>query len=552
MPFDATGASGYFHYLVDIVLDSTTLRYADEDVSIKDTDGYFYQGRVRPNSALVRDLGTFLEAREQVSTFNLELDNSDGAIGTILLNSTLANRPVDLWIGEGKHKTNYTKVYSGMIDFPGGVEWTDAKASITIADRRSKDRKILPRSEEKYTKERYPNVEKRALTQPIPICFGDWSSAAASGASVPCVCIDTTVPKFHVAGHGIKSIDRYILNAEILAPTQVKNVSLSMATFELSGLAYDATSDTMSVNCKGLATANGTLIETPSYVLRSILTSYMGLTTTDLVGTAFNDVEIETFDYRLRRFINYETTSDVLVQDLLNETQIDLRFEYGNYSPKYRSLTNLTYRKEIRADDIVLASNSNDAADFTVSPDPDRMYANKVVCRYQYDPVDSQFLSATTVDCTTAQVRDGVTCERQMDFNWIYLTNQVDQRTGRELFFFSEQPIFVDAKMTRRILTANLADLLLVSYGVFPTGSLNGQLLQVRRIETDLGTMTARVNCYNVFSSRYGSHYGVWTADDAPIYDDATTAERNYFGFWTDADGYAKPGDYNSETSHWF
>lgn len=500
MPLDATGLSGYVNYLVEITLDSTVLRYGFEDASVltkveETWSGAFYEGRIKSASALSRDLGTFLESREQIGTLALELDNSDGSIGTKLYNATIANKAVDVYVGEGYWKDGYTKVYVGAIDFPGGVEWNDEKATINIVDKRVKHRRILPLSEQVYKKENYPNIEKRALTEPIPIVYGNWASNAASGCSVPCVCIDTTIPKFKIAGHGIKSIDRYIQNAAVVSPSNIANVSLAAATFEFDGLTYDATSDTVSVNCQGIQTVNGTLIESPGGIYRNILTAYLGLTTSDFFEIAFTQLESETSGLVCRRYIDTQTESDVLIQQLMNECEIDTRFQYGLYSPKYRSLTNLSAPKDIHVGDILTEQNG-EVADFTIQLDPDRLYTNKVAARYQYDPVDAQFLSATTISNATAMTRDQGTYERQMDFMWMWDKADIEPRINREISLFSEQPVFIEAKLGRRAILLNPADQIEVTYGPFVNENF-----QIRRIDSDFQNLSCRITAYNIFAT---------------------------------------------------
>lgn len=546
MAFNATGGdSGEFHYLVDICLDSTTLRYADQDLSLQmgTLTGAFYEGRLPKSGTLVRDLGTFLEAREQLNTFALQIDNKDQSLSTLLWNATYANRPVKVWLGEGENLSDYSLLYAGLIEFPGGVEFDDQTATISLVDRRVKDRRLLPSTANKFTTERYPYLETRARTQSIPIVFGDWSSLAASGLSIPCVCINTTIPKFQIACHGISSIDRYLKNAAVVSPSNIRNKSLSLSTFELSGVTYDATSDIMSVNCHGLYTANGTCMETPAAVLRGLQTNFLALTTTDLDVTAYHTVEGHTSTVQVRRYIDTETESDTLMTELLNEAQIDMRFIGGKYSPKYRYLDAGVNRMAIKIEDIALVGEDQEAADFAVRFDPDRMYCNKIPAKWQYDPIDAKFLSATTMSSTFAIVRDQNTVERAMDFYWMWDKAQVESRIARELVLFGVEPAFVEAKLSKRVALQDLADQIDITYSVF-----SGATFQIRRVETDLGEKTVRVSAYNIFNDSWGE----FVSDTAPVWGAATQAQRREQGFWCNASGLAESGDLNSDMSKWY
>ena len=242
-----------YHYLADIHLDTTTLHYADEDLVITHSDGtgIFYEGRLPASGVLVRDLGTFLEPKETISTFDLLIDNSDDSMAYLFDTYYWANRRVSLWIGHGGELEDYTELFRGNVLHPNGLAWDEVQARVTVADRRLRDQRVMPPANDRFTTDTFPKIEQRYRAQPIPIVFGDWSSAAASGVALPAACIDTSELKFQVSSNGLKSIDRIMKNISVLTPSHYKNVSLSASTFYLSSIGYDATTDIISVNCQG-------------------------------------------------------------------------------------------------------------------------------------------------------------------------------------------------------------------------------------------------------------------------------------------------------------
>ena len=546
MAWNSTGQSGSFHYLVEFLLDSTTLNYADEDLSLQMTPtlGKFYEGRLPRMGTLVRTLSTFLEPKESVDTFAVEVDNSDGDLQDKIKNMTFANREVRIYLGEDNVFNNYSRVFTGLVAHPNGISWDEDAAVFTVIDKRVKSRRVLPSPTQRFTASSYPKVESRSLNAAVPILFGDWTSGAVSGISVPCICTDTSIPKFKVCGHGLSGIDRYLKNAVKLNPvTQIQNVNLVDASFELNGVPYNVTEDTISVNCKGLYSANGTMWTKPGDILRSILTSYMDLTGTDLNVTAFNTLDTEVDTEKVRRYINREESSETLINELMNEVGADLRFVGGKYDPKYRTIGFSSERVHYRDVDIALADEQREKAAFRVENDPDRFFANRINTRYQFNPVDSIYHSSFVSSVTSSISEVTAVVERPMDFNWYYQQNDVEARAQRELVIFSVEPRVVDTTLTRRAMLRDLADQVDITYNIF-----DSKTFQVRRMETSLENMTTRILGYDLFSNTFGR----WMADSAPNYNDATINQRAESGFWTTDTGFASPSDTDSTLSKWF
>jgi len=193
--------------------------------------------------------------------------------------------------------------------------------------------------------------------------------------------------------------------------------------------------------------------------------------------------------------------------------------------------------------DIVLADVDRERADFAIEYDPDRFYANQVRVRYQYDPIDKVFYNASASSDSIAIARDLATTERQMDFYWLYNKADAEARMDRELYLFSEQPAVANVMLTRRAMLKDLADQIDLDYSIF-----TNKTLQIRSVETNLHTMTTRVQAYDIFTDTFGK----WMAPGSPNYAAATISQRQNSGFWCDASGLADPTDPQSDYSHWF
>jgi len=536
--FNATGASAEFHWLAEFYLDSTTLRYADEDISIQESNtvGAFYEGRLPSSGSLVRDLGTFLEPHETVQNFDFSIDNSDGELARLIDANPFANRRVRMWIGEGVRKSNYSEVFSGYVAHPNGIGWDEDVAHITVVDQRIRHRRVLP--PRVFDRELFPSVEDKGLNQPIPIVYGDWGLSAGSGngsLSIPVVCTNMVAAQktFKIADHGLKSLTRVMKNSVALSlVTQVNNICLTDGTFGIdASVAYSSTTDTVSVNCEGIKTINGSLIERPMDVYRNMQTMWVGLTGTDLNVTAYNSINVSgTVGAVVRRFIRDQVSTETLAKGLLNESQVDMRFVGGKYSPKFRGLDLDPTRISIRDSDIMLEDEQSEKADFLAQKDPDRFFANRVRSRFRYDPINGLFAGSYILQVTASVAEVSAIVERPMDFEWYYRTADVQDRVNIELATYTKEPMNVQMRVGTRGLLLNLADQIDLTYDIF-----TNRAIQIRRIETELSTMTTRISGFHLFLLGLGR----WTSDTAGPWD----ADKDTSGFWCTALGYAEAGN---------
>jgi hypothetical protein len=536
MAFSATGASGEYHILADILLDSTTLRYADEDISIQSSNscGHFYEGKLLPGS-IVRQMNSAIEPIERIEVYNLVLDNRDNEIASMIYNGTFANKEVNIYLGEGESRANYSNVLPGIVAYPNGIRWDEDTATITVVDRRIRDRRVLP--DTRFEADDFPFIEQKSRSQPAPIVYGDWRYSVGDEIGVPAYCVNTNTNTFRCAGHDIKQIQRVVKNAVALnLTTQVTGVTASTAQFSIhQSVGYNATSDIISVNVQGHQTINGTLIENPQDILKHMYTRYCDLTGTDLNVTAFHSLG-DDVDSLFRRCVTVQTTTETLVGELLNEAQIDMRFVNGKYSPKYRGLDLEANRPDMREDDIVI--DDDEKAVFSVEYDPERYYCNQIIANYDWDPVDQQWNHTHTVDATTAQARVNALVQRTWDMGWVYQRTDAVNRGVRELIRYSSEPITVDAMFTNRQLTRNLADQFDLTYSVFSNWPF-----QVQRMDTDLINMTTRIRGEDMYGM---AAIGRWTGDAAPSWVDSARTDKLWQGYWTDDVGYANPADYTS------
>jgi len=543
MAFNPTSAAGEYHYLVEFSLDNSSMYYADQDMSIQvaGSTGRFYEGRLPQGGILTRSLTSFQEAKESIQTFPVQLDNRDGEIGRITRRHELPNRTVRVLLGEGNVYGDYSEVFRGHVIFPGGITWDEESATITIADNRLRHRRNLPLAGDTIDLTTYPNAATSVRSAPLPILYGSWASCDEGGTSIPCACVDTSTPKFRVAGHGLQSIDKYLLNGvKLNSVSEIQNVSLAEASFELNGVSYDSASDIMSVNCRGLTNGSG-LISQAGDTFQHLHTAYTDLTAGDFDATAITLLNA-TIGYSFRRFIPQHIDNSVVASQLLNEMGADSRFIGGKYSPVLRDLQVGSGNPQYYSSDIAYGGNLGEGlADYKVVADPNRDYFNQIRSRFRRDPVasmqsiqagslqDSVYEESFAKTATAATANVSMTKTRSWDMEWLYKTTEAQDRATRELIQFSSEMLAVNTRLTNRSMLLNLGDKIDLYHDVF-----TGMTFQVRNIETHLGDMTSRIMGFNIYSNEFSA----WTVDGAANWYDSNSVVKQQSGFWADNRGY--------------
>lgn len=561
MAFNPTAAVTDRNYLVEINLPATTIRLANEDLSILSgsATGFFYEGRLSGKSTLRRSLGSLLQNTQALDNFTLVIDNHDDWISRYLdLNNhtgTFANAEAHVLLGSGNSKTNYATLFPGKVLFPDGLTYDEDTVQVILTDRRLSDKRVLPVSDQTFNASDFPNMEAKSLNLPIPIIYGTWQATSdTSTARVPAFCTDisgSTKP-CKIAGHRIHKLQNVYINAiALVLSTQYDNISLDDATFDLLGLAaYDSTNDVLSCNVLGIPSGigvNASIHGSPAAVMRNILTAYMGVTTANLNVSAFdalNDKTIIEGVGDVRRHIGTRTSTDTLLAELALEVGIDLRFDsQGRYEPKFRDLDTSSARMRIDESDIILEQPNTEKAAFNVRLDQDRVYANKVVSKYQFDP-STKIYTHTFTASTASQDSLGTVRERQINFNWLFKDDAVQLRTLREVQQFGiTEPINVNLEVSPRFLLTPVADQFDLTYNQF-----RDKTFQIRDLVINLETTTVKLRGYDTIVL----HSGQWTADSATAWNTATNTQRSFWGFWSNEAGYVTGTDSIAfEKSRW-
>lgn len=543
MALNTTALANTWRKLVEFTLDSATIRYSDTDIAL--SNNTLYSGRVINISELRRSIGRLLDPKLQQPQMRVDLDNEDDSVRTTLDKYEFANRPVTIKLGQGNNASDYDDIFTGIVKFPGGIEWNDKSASIRISDLVESQSRVLPVN--KFFTSTYSNVEAKSQNLPIPLVYGDWKTTAGNGETVPCYCDNTTTGTgghFTIADHVIDSIEAVYKDGSSVAYT----ADLANGGFTLN-VSYDPLINTITANCTGAEDSGGTLIQTLPDILEDILTTYLGASAGQIDSTAFSDWEgnLSASDYG-RRVISTELSSNTLISELLVDGFADLTVEGGKYTPVYRIVEISSGLTTYRENDILNKTDSS--KEFRVVRDEEKVYANQIVAEYAFDPVNVKFSDRYDTQDTGAINTVNQRRRRRLQLQWLYIQTGAEDRADRELFVFSTEVETVFVTLQGGAVTLAPSDQFRLIYSKFGTDG-TGTPFQVREILVNPLKMTARIKAWNMLNLSSGR----WTADSATTWLLSTATERNDQGHWTDASGYADPTgtpDEASKRSKWF
>ncbi|OPL13102.1 MAG: hypothetical protein AVO39_11050 [delta proteobacterium MLS_D] len=510
------------HVLIQIELDGLTLYYADQHLSM--SNGQFYEGRLLI-STLQRAFSSFTAPKQRASTLTITLEDADLTIRGLLQDYTWGNRNVFVYVGVGRDIADYTIDFHGVIKFPGGIGFDRTEVRIELRDARNKDKVDLP--ENKYWVTNYPNLEDGAEGTPIPIVYGDWSFLVH--VPIPVTCIDTTTNQFKIADHAIQDIVQVYKNDEEVSHS---NEDLDEATFTISS--YDPQNDEVTAVVKGKV--SGGLIENPSLVLRDIQLNYIGISTDNIDGDSYDQLAMDLADFKCRRYIADEISTDTLIEELAIENLFDLYIHDDKYTVKNR-IPQVNIDRTF--DDTTIISGS-----LQVESDPEGLYANRIKCNYAYDPVADTWQSFAQEDNEAIQDDVLQVISRTIDFNWLYEESNVRALAAHLIILYSRAIDVIKFTALGDGILTQLSDRIGLTYAHY-----TNRPLLVREISKHFRDMSCTIYGYDSIQHILP---GYWVDDDAPDYSSATADERAKQGFWTDDDGLADPEDETSKQSVWW
>ena len=515
MALDTTAQVLDLHVLVKVSLTGATKYYAERHVAMD--DGNWYDGRAQIPS-LRTAFQSLTEPHQQPSQVTLILENQDEGLDSDFSTYLWGNRDVEIRVGEGTALADYSLVFAGYVQFPAGITRTDDTISLTLIDARVRDLKTLPTAT--YDTTTFPNCDPPDVGRGVLLAYGDF--VTASPQTLRAAAIDTTLNLFEVAGHTVGGISQVYRNGTAVAHSLVSTAPRGRFTLTT----FTGSSDTVSARVigktgTGLNLAATTTLEHPMDILYDLLVDPLGVAATRIDTGSFTTLKNAMPTLKVRRVLDSSVYSDSLIAELANNVGFDVYVDGGSYAVKLRE----------PVADTTLTLNSSDLVPqtFTVQDDPDRLFANRIVAKYNYDPANTRYNAIYTLDGTTSQTDYRLISERTLALPWHFQATEAQARAQRELLLFQNPIQVVSAAFKHRALLKKLTDVVNLDWSIYTDASL-----QVRGVEYDWHTARVRFDLWDVLSFL---PLGRWTLDSAPAYYVATADQQRLQGFWTDDNG---------------
>jgi hypothetical protein len=484
---------------------------------------------------------------------NLKLNNSRGYFDQIVKNFIWINKTVKILMGgDNLPYSEYRTIYTGKIE---DADWTDRNTlTLKLASATFDLFKKVPTSV--YSTGTYPNMDRNAIGNPIPVIYGDLSTESLA---VNPTCIDTSYAnmgattmrfKFKVADHAISDIGQvYVDFGDGVGWQVVTHTSedLTNAQFCIActgpattaggannSSAYRITdADGVKVTLKGKLSGT-TLIEKSPGVVLDLISNVMGMTTGVMNSTALIDSR-GVADSNMVVPILEETDGKKVIEKLCRS---DLAFFDEDSSGLYR------YR--LWEPTLYSTYKELDDTDFAATPKVNLDYSQlywKIRLGYHYNSASTAYRYHTETDNEGKYKYER---EEPLSLN-TYLRNSLDAvNLAQRLRSLMKGPTAkIKGKLKTPIIDHLIGEKVRVTMSRAPFGTSGGW--DKRYFELS----GRQLKCYPVANTvelfdikEFGGDIGYWTSTDVAIipwstnWDNATVAQRDGAGYWSSTDGY--------------
>ena len=556
MPLDFDTNDASFLAYIQFTLDggSTVYRWGTRYETLDDDTAI--DGLLSGLSRLSRSAGEIVDPRVLFPSLTVYIDNRPEEDGTrtqdLLETYEWANAPASLIVGQGMASSSYETIFTGFVQFPGGVGWNDAAVTFTLTDARSVDGRYLP--VEVYKLSDFPNMDTTFVNTGRPILIGDYRSTAEGAMAVQAIQTDDTVGtggQFEISMYAIKELEDVLLNG---TPTSYSSVDLDNARFTLD-VAFDPGTDVVTVYALGATddnTSSGTAVELAPEIFEWVLKYPLGVTAGAIDSTALADwkANLDATTDKMRRRIVKEEHSDDTLAALLNEGFADLGIEGGKYYPRYRIVSATADLPQLMEED--LAFDEDGDRIFNGEQWPEEIYCNEIVGHYQFNPNTLVYDQREDQEDTEEIADKSQRVRRTMYFKFMYKADGVSFRVSRELYAFAADPEVIHLEATAQAVVLQPSEQFRLVYNKYEADDDGvGVPFLIRQIDTDAFRMMAIIIAWNVL--RLGT--GTWTENAVMTWLLATARQRREKGFWGDANGYPDttvPPDEASLRYRWF
>ena len=424
----------------------------------------------------------------------------------------LATATITIRWGTGSTLADYTTIFTGHVQVPGGKEWEEDRVSLRLASSAQRANKLA-------------TAAANANGVAYPRLFGDYTETPAQWLPATALTART-----HLLAH----------------PDDIKRVDSVRQTdgTAITGWTLDAATGVITVPSDQEAIevlAEGTQYDSSwkmDALCRWLLGEVAGVadTSLDLPTWTALTADVET-DVRGRCYLRPQRAEKVL--DLLilalDEVFYDLVITTDDeYRAVNRVPPSLSDVIQIRPYDI--ANDAGGRRRVSLRYDQDRLLANTLFMRYARAPRTGQTILERRVSSALAQSAIGFEAERTLTSRGFYTVAGVDFWAMRSLKIYGrelQQPKIV----LQGVHDLNPGDQRRISWGPF-----RGQPVQVRAIQRRPDANQMTIDCFATNPLVVRS----WCPDTSQPYAMADSVERFECGFWTDDAGQVAGQDIGS------
>lgn len=470
----------------------------------------------------------------QISSGEIVLINSRGYFDQIASKWIWNNKDAKILLGgDSLAYSEYTTIFAGKIM---EATFTRNEFSLTIQSKAFDLLRSLPINN--FWTDTWPNLEESAEGKPIPYYWGVYDAAQAPLVTCINTAYGTNAYQYKICDctyHAIKDITQVYIDYGGGLGWQLASHSdedLTNGTFVL-------TSDTIVIGTTRVKVAfegyhsGGTVIEGAPEIVEDILLNQCGYASGDLNAASFTASKANSL-VKLNVGIEKDTVAMTIIEQIC---QSDLAFfdedgdgalRYRTWEPSATSATDVIDKHDIISDPEIKEDTSHLYYKVRVgyshlySQDKD-LYAEKYndESRYKYGRDD--YLTIGTY------IREQSQAKALADkINWITRT---------------PSPI-VSLTLKAGLIDLTLGDLFKLTLERAPYATAGGYSERVFEIiGKDVSCFPVAVKLTARDLMDFGSNVGFWMGPAAPIWADATPAEREDSGFWCDANGYCLTAD---------
>ena len=501
--------------LVEMDVGGETYYFSNEEAEV---DDQYYQPRLLSTPPITSSIGSPHAPRQHNPRATLLFDDTDdwpAAERFLTLaenNNNLVNAEFRLYEGEGTTKADFSLIYTGNVNVPGGLNFSRGRCQIQLAKALHRRNRGVPGVQLGHSF----GMANAALYRPR--VFGNYTRSPEQFLPT----LDLGGGQFYIADpNDITSIGTVKDGDGNTISTYTDNgdgsITISPAPDEVFVSVVGASDVDYGDRGSGMA----------AWLIKDVI----GEPAASIDTTSFRAMDADTDDVRARAYFGGQTPREQTeAVDALIRVMGDLFYDLvitpdGNYKAIRRGVTTAAIARTIEETDLRPRSGR---VDYDYRADPDKVLANRLTVRYAPDPATGTYTETYTQDDHQSQTDHGEVFLRQIDTPYFYEVSGAGNLAdlwlyvfGRDIYQFTTQLEDVDELQPGDELLVNL-------------DQFTDLPIQVRGVEWDLGRRFTELQGFRLIRLEFRE----WAPDGLTgDFSTATDDQKAQYLFWTDSNG---------------